>query len=123
MGGGMFQQLLKEFVDRTEGGIASVLMGFDGIPVEQYVKEDADVNVESIGMEYGVVLNQIRQAAEMLEIGDAREVAIQAAQVTTVIRLLSDEYFVALAVKPDGNFGKARYLLRVGAHKLLEGLV
>jgi hypothetical protein len=36
--------------------------------------------------------------------------------------MLTDEYFVALAVAPGGNVGKARYLLRVSAPKLIENL-
>jgi hypothetical protein len=36
---------------------------------------------------------------------------------------LNEEYFVALALLPDGNFGKGRYLLRTVAPKLLEQLV
>ena len=34
----MFKEVLREVVERTEGGIASLLMGYDGIPVENYVK-------------------------------------------------------------------------------------
>jgi hypothetical protein len=58
----------------------------------------------------------------MLEAGDAREVSIQAENLTTVIRLLSPEYFVALTLSPQGNFGKARFLLRTLTPKLLEDL-
>jgi hypothetical protein len=35
-----------------------------------------------------------------------------------LIRVVSSEYFVALAIRPDGNFGKGRYLLRLVAPKL-----
>jgi hypothetical protein len=35
-----------------------------------------------------------------------------------LIRVVSPEYFVALAIRPDGNFGKGRYLLRLVAPKL-----
>lgn len=118
----MFREALKEMVDSTEGGIAGLLMGYDGIPVEQYVKDDGALNVEAIGMEYSVILTQIRKAAEMLEAGSAREVAIQAEKMTTVIRLLNNDYFVAVTLSPDGNFGKARYLLRTSAAKFLESL-
>ena len=31
---------------------------------------------------------------------------------TTVLRLLNDEYFVALPFEPYGNLGKGRFLLR-----------
>jgi hypothetical protein len=41
---------------------------------------------------------------------------------TTLIRLLNDEYFVVVALQPSGNIGKARYLLRISAPKLLEKL-
>jgi hypothetical protein len=36
--------------------------------------------------------------------------------------MLTYEYFVALAVAPGGNVGKARYLLRVTAPTLVENL-
>ncbi len=119
----MFRQVLQEVVDRTEGGVAGLLMGFDGILVDQYVKEDGAFDVETVGMEYSVILKDIRRAAEMLEAGSAREVAIQAEKMTTVIRLLNDEYFVAVALRPDGNYGKARFLLRTQGAKLLNELV
>jgi hypothetical protein len=38
------------------------------------------------------------------------------------MRLLNEEYFVAVAMRPQGNLGKARYLLRTQAPKLLENL-
>lgn len=120
----MFQEVLKDVVDRTEGCIAGLVMGFDGITVAFYVNPDTGVplEVETIGMEYSVILKEIRRAAEMLDAGQAREVAIQAERLTTVIRLINEEYFVALAMKPDGNYGKARFLLRTGASKLAADL-
>ena len=119
----MFKEVLREVVERTEGGIASLLMGFDGIPVENYVKSGVKVDVESVGMEYSVILSQIIKAARMLEAGEAREVSIQAEKLTTVIRLLNKDYFVALTMAPGGNFGKARFLLRTLTPKLLDDLV
>jgi predicted regulator of Ras-like GTPase activity (Roadblock/LC7/MglB family) len=118
----MFQDVLREVVTGTEGGVAALLMGYDGIPVEQYVAQGADVNVEAVGMEYSVILTQIRKAAALLEAGSAREVSIQAEHMITVIRLLNDDYFVALTLRPGGNYGKARYLLRMHANKLLGEL-
>lgn len=120
----MFQEILKDVVDRTEGGIAGVVMGFDGITVDSYLNEASGhiLEVETVGMEYSVILKEIRKAAEMLDAGKAKEVAIQAERLTTVIRLINDEYFVALAMRPDGNYGKARFLLRTSASKLAQDL-
>jgi predicted regulator of Ras-like GTPase activity (Roadblock/LC7/MglB family) len=118
----MFKDALRDVVERTEGGIAGLLMGFDGIPVEQYAKGNATLDVESIGMEYSVILSQISKAAEQLDAGAAREVSIAAERQTTLIRLINDEYFVALTLAPHGNLGKARYLLRMLSPKLVQEL-
>ncbi|MCU0673001.1 MAG: hypothetical protein MUE69_09460 [Myxococcota bacterium] len=119
----MFREILQEVVENTDGGVAGLLMGFDGIPVDQFVKDDASVDVETVGMEFSVILKSIRQAAELLDAGTAREVAIKAERMITVIRLLNDEYFVAITLKPSGNLGKARFLMRTRSQKLLSGLV
>lgn len=118
----MFQEILQEVIDQTDGALAGVVMGFDGITVDSLVADAADLNVETVGMEYSVVLTQIKQAAEMLALGTTSEVTVQAQNMTTVIRLLNNEYFIALAIRPTGNLGKARYMLRLRAPKLLEGL-
>lgn len=118
----MFKNVLREIVENTEGGISSILMGFDGIAVDSYSKENSQFDPEDIGMEYSVVLGQIKQAAEMLEIGITTEVAIQAEQMTAIIRLLNEDYFAAVLVTPGGNYGKARYLLRSRAETILSNL-
>ncbi|MBN1654240.1 MAG: hypothetical protein JXA30_10750 [Deltaproteobacteria bacterium] len=118
----MFKNVLQEVVENTEGGVSSILMGFDGITVESYSKQEGEFNAEDIGMEYSVILGNVKQATESLNIGETREMAIQAERMTAVIRLLNDEYFVALLIRPGGNFGKARFLLRMNAQQLIEGL-
>ena len=119
----MFREVLQEVVDRTEGGVAGLLMGFDGIPVDNYVRDTtAPVDVETVGMEFSVILKDIRKAAELLEAGGAQEISIQAERMTTVIRVLNDEYFVAVTLQPSGNYGKARFLLRTAGSKLLSEL-
>ena len=118
----MFKEVLQEVVENTDGGVAGLLMGYDGIPVDQYVK-DGVFDIETIGMEYSVIVKSIRQAAEMLDVGAAREVAIKSERLTTVIRMLNDDYFIAITLKPSGNLGKARFLMRTRSMKLLAELV
>lgn len=118
----MFREVLQEVVEKTDGAIAAILMGYDGIPVEQFVSDGAALDVETVGMEYSVILKMIKNAAEMLDVGAAEEVAIRAERMTTVIRLVTEEYFLAVAVRPAGNFGKARYLMRVRSGDLAASL-
>ena len=118
----MFKNILRDVVENTDGALASILMGFDGITVDSYSGSKASVDMEVVGSEYSQVLKQVQQAASMLEMGVAKEVAVQAENMVTVMRLLNDEYFVALAMKPNANIGKGRFLLRLQSGKLLENL-
>jgi predicted regulator of Ras-like GTPase activity (Roadblock/LC7/MglB family) len=118
----MFKEILQDLVDRTDGGVAGLLMASDGIAIDQYSKGDGPFDIEAVGMEYSVVLKGVQRASEMLDTGETNEVSSQTERPTTVVRMLTDEYFVALAVAPGGNVGKARFLLRTSAAKLLENL-
>jgi predicted regulator of Ras-like GTPase activity (Roadblock/LC7/MglB family) len=117
----MFKEAIRDVVEGTDGGIAGILMDFEGIAVDSYVKGDS-FDINAVGAEFSVILKSIQRATESLEAGGAREIAIQSDKVTTLIRILNDEYFLALTLSPDGNFGKGRYLMRTAAPKLLEQL-
>ena len=118
----MFKEILQDLVDRADGGVAGLLMASDGIAIDQYSKVDGPFDIESVGMEYSVVLKGMQRASEMLDAGSTKEVSVETERLTTVVRMLSDEYFVALALEPNANVGKARYLLRVSAPQLIENL-
>lgn len=116
----MFRNALEEVVNKVDGSMAALLMGFDGIAVEQYAPDGYDI--ETLGMEFSVVLNDARKASLALEAGQTDEVAFRAEKVTTVVRVLNDEYFIALALKPEGNLGKGRFMLRLAAPKVAAEL-
>ncbi len=118
----MFKEALREIVEKTDGGLAGLLMDSSGIALETYAKDDAGFDINNVGVEFGVVLTSIRRAAEMLEAGTTQEVAINTDKLVTIIRMLGETYFLALTLKPDGNFGKGRYLMRTAAPKLLAEL-
>src|SRR5690606_263825 len=118
----MFQEALRNVVDGIEGGLAGMVMDFEGIPLDSYSREDTEFDIESVGAEASVLVKAIQRATEMLDAGDTHEVSIKSDRVTTLIRVLNQTYFVALTLTPDGNLGKARYLLRVLAPKLANEL-
>ena len=120
----MFKEALKSMVDGTEGGVAGLLMGFDGIAVDSYTREDSpgEFDISTVGMEFSVILSQIRKSAEILGAGTTQEIAIKAEKLTTLIYSINNEYFLALALQPDGNYGKGRYLLRTTAPVLRRDL-
>ena len=118
----MFKEALQSAVDRTDGGVAGLLMDFEGIPVESYSREASAFDIEAVGAEVSVVVKAIQRASEMLEAGDTREVAFKSDKMVTLIRVINESYFVAMTLVPDGNFGKGRYMLRLLAPQLKSEL-
>jgi predicted regulator of Ras-like GTPase activity (Roadblock/LC7/MglB family) len=121
----MFRESLQRMVDRLSGGVAGILMGFDGISVESYAKDGEDgedgqggFDIQVVGMELAHAVAQMRKAVERLEVGLLNELTLKADKVVVLVYLLNDEYFVACAVKPEANIGKARYLMRLLAPQI-----
>lgn len=118
----MFKEILQEVVDGTQGGLAGLLMDQDGIAIDQYARGDDAPDIETLGMEYSAVLKSVVRAGEMLEAGKTDEIAVKTEHMTTLLRLITEEYFVAVAIHPQGNLGKARFLLRTRAQRLRDNL-
>jgi len=118
----MFGEILQEIVDGTAGAIGAILMGYDGIAIDQHFKESEGNDLSLVAVEYSNVLKEIRKTAEILNTGVMEEVSVKTERLYVIIRTLNDEYFVALTLKRDGNFGKGRYLLLREAPRLREAL-
>ena len=118
----MFRESLQRMVDRLDGGVAGILMGFDGISVESYTKDGEDgedgLDIQTVGMELAHAIVQIRKAADNLDVGSLRELTLKADNLVILIYLLNEEYFIACALKPEASFGKARYLMRLLAPQI-----
>jgi predicted regulator of Ras-like GTPase activity (Roadblock/LC7/MglB family) len=117
-----FREHLAEVCQRVDGAVACALMGVDGIEVDSHVQGGLDLDVKSLLVEYSGVFRGAREAAEAHEAGGVAEVAIATDKLLAVARQVTPEYFMVVALSPDGNFGKARYLLRVTAPKLRSEL-
>jgi len=118
----LFAETLKKVVDNVDGGIAAVVMGLDGIPVDTYVRQNDRVDVTTIGMEFSFILTQVRKAGESLQVGGLEELVVKAQRLMLICRMISPQYFVAVALAPEGNHGKARYLTRLATPALVAQL-
>jgi predicted regulator of Ras-like GTPase activity (Roadblock/LC7/MglB family) len=117
-----FREHLEQVCRNVDGAVACSLMGVDGIEVDTHVQDGGDLDVKSLLVEYSGVLRSAREAAEAHEAGGVAEMAISTEKLMAVARIVSPEYFMVVALTPDGNIGKARYLLRVTAPKLMAEL-
>jgi predicted regulator of Ras-like GTPase activity (Roadblock/LC7/MglB family) len=122
---GPFRENIKKLVERLDGGVAAVLMGFDGISVDSFAKSGYDgalPDIQTLAMEFAHLIAQARRTLQSLDAGPLEEFTLRAESLTLVVRVLTQEYFLACAVLPNGSVGKARYLMRMTAPVLRADL-
>lgn len=117
-----FREILTDVVKRVDGGKAVVLMGYDGIAIDEFRREGADIDIQLIAVEYSSILKEMKRAAELLESGALQEISVVTGKGVIVARAVTDEYFLMLCLSLDGNLGKARYMLKMAVPKLIEQL-
>lgn len=118
----MFDKLLTRVLNETPGAVSATLMGFDGIAIDTQASGMMATEAHDSQIELANIAKQLRGISEGMGTGDVHEVALQTGGLTTVLRPLTDEYFVAVSLTPGGLVGKGRYLLRVVGPQLVEQL-
>lgn len=113
---------LNTIVQSIDGALVAIIMAYDGIPIDEISVEQSDIDTQLLSVEYATVLKEIKRAADVIKAGDMEEVSITTSQTRVVMRVLSDELFVALIMLRDGNFGKGRYLLKIKSYELMQEL-
>jgi predicted regulator of Ras-like GTPase activity (Roadblock/LC7/MglB family) len=114
-----FADILREVVNGTEGALGALVVGVDGIPVEE-ISLTQDLDLQSMTVEYSTLLKEIERGSQSAQLGTTKEVTVMADKAMIMLRRLNDEYFMVLIIRPEGNFGKGRFLLRMSVPKLLK---
>ena len=120
-----FRESITQLVEKLDGGVAAVLMGFNGISIDSYAKGGYDgalPDIQTLSMEFAHLIAQARRTLQSLDAGALEEFTLRTDTLTLAVRVLTQEYFLACAVLPTGNIGKARYLMRLSAPTLRADL-
>lgn len=109
----MFKEALETILERTEGSLGALIMGIDGIAVERLLKEAGqEANLDVAAAEFTSLVRSAQKAGKDTGLGNLRELMISLDDAVLIMRLLGQDYFVVLAISPDGNLGRARFELR-----------
>ena len=109
----MFKEALEGIIERTDGSIGALMMGTDGIAVEKVLSQEArDLNLDVAAAEFTSLVRNAQRTGNDTGLGSLRELAVQLESATVIMRLFTRDYFVVLAMKSDGNFGRGRFELR-----------
>jgi predicted regulator of Ras-like GTPase activity (Roadblock/LC7/MglB family) len=120
----MFKELLETMIERTEGSLGALIMGTDGIAVEKVLAEAGkEANLDVAAAEFTSLVRGAQRAGNDLGLGNLRELVISLEDSIIVMRLLNREYFVLLALNPEGNLGRGRFELRKAELQLAKEFV
>jgi len=109
----MFKQTLENILERTEGSLGALIMGLDGIAVERLLKDAGqEANLDVAAAEFTSLVRSAQKAGKDTGLGSLKELMISLESAVVIMRLLGKDYFVVLALSPDGNLGRARFELR-----------
>jgi predicted regulator of Ras-like GTPase activity (Roadblock/LC7/MglB family) len=108
-----FLDTLTNVVDHIEGCSAVVILGIDGIPIERQVRDlDPALDIDLIATEFTTLVRRSMRTASDTELGEMREMILVTDLMTFLLRPITTDYFLLLALNPGGNVGRARYELR-----------
>ena len=109
----MFKEVLQTIVANTDGSLGALIMGADGLSVEKFFNDEgAAANLDVAAAEFTSLIRSAARSGNDLALGDLREMVVALGRVTFLLRLFNKDYFVVLAIKPEGNLGRGRYELR-----------
>jgi len=117
----MFRDVLTDLRDHIEGAVAVSLIGLDGIAVETI--SDGAVPLDVLGAEFGSFIKSIRHANTELNTGEVLQFSLVTEKYITFMSEVTPEYYILLVLKPEGNYGRARYELSKAKHLLRDELI
>jgi predicted regulator of Ras-like GTPase activity (Roadblock/LC7/MglB family) len=112
-----FSEVLKETVEKVDGAVSAMIIGTDGISVQEYAPEKL-VDLTGLSAEASAMIKDISMAADNLGLGEAKEFSIISDKCGIIMRKINTDYYLALIIKPEGNYGKGRYILKTTIPRL-----
>lgn len=117
----MFRNVLSTLRDRVEGALAVSLIGLDGIAVETV--GGGAVPLDVLGAEFGSFIKSIRHANTELNTGEVLQFSLVTEKYVTFMSEVTPEYYILLVLRPDGNYGRARFELSRAKYLLRDELI
>lgn len=105
----MFRDVLAGIKATVDGTLAISLIGLDGIAVETINEKRVPLDV--LAAEFGGFIRSIRLSNTELNTGEVLQFSLTTEKYITFLSAVTPEYFIILVMKPDGNYGRARFEL------------
>ena len=114
MSGEAFGESLRRIADRVPGTRLVMVIGIDGIPIDQHGGDEA-ANLEAVAAEYTTLFRKSAAGANDVGLGELRELTVCAERMTALLVSITAEYFLFGVFEPDTVVGQARFALRAAS--------
>ena len=111
----IFKEVIDGMLQKVDGSLAVLIVGVDGITIdraEHPENEAVGLNFDLLAAEYTSLLKTALRTAEDVDVGLLQEMTVFTEQYQFVVKMITDEYYLMFVLKPEGNFGRARYELK-----------
>lgn len=110
----MFEEKLSQIVRNVEGTLGCLLIGFDGIPIERIVLDEDFTQMEDVAVELSNLLDDFERL-QAYDLGGVDAVSVSMGDVTTLARIVADEYLLMLVLRSEADVERGQNMLRLVA--------
>src|SRR5262245_34425728 len=105
-------------VDRVPGATAAIFADWEGESVGEFARDLPELEIRIFGAQWGVVWVELQRSFERARLGAAHALIIDGERGSVLVRQVTDQYYVVLAVGRDGHLAKAMDEIERGAAAL-----
>lgn len=108
----MFKEKLTRVIKNVPGAVGCFLIGFDGIQIDGLFADREVPEMSAVAIELSNLLAKFRRM-QLHDLGEINEVSITTGQITTMARVVADEYLLVLAMSSTGDANRGQTMLRL----------
>lgn len=113
-----FTAILRDAVGRVPKALGAIFVAWDGEPVSRFAPEMPALDLEILGAQWGLVWSEVGRALGRARLGNAIELVVDVERGMVLIRQVSPQYYVVLAIAPGAHLATARRALETAVASL-----
>jgi hypothetical protein len=108
----MFKEKLTRVIKNVPGSVGCFLIGFDGIQVDGLYADKEFPEMNAVAIELSNLLAKFRRM-QLHDLGEINEVSLTTGQITTLARVIAEEYLLVVAMASTGDVNRGQTMLRL----------
>lgn len=113
-----FTDILQRMVESVPGATGAIFADWEGESVGEFARDLPQLEIQIVGAQWGVVWAELQRSFERARLGRAHELIIDGEKGSVLVRQVTAEYYVVLAVGKDAHLAKAIAELSRGVEAL-----